>query len=345
MINIKFFAAKIAGFLHKNANFLFCFLLLFIIFFLAINPSPILSATFKGLSVWAKIVLPSLFCFFIFTKILMQQKDVFKIFSASDRLFGRLFKVRNFAGYTFFVSILTGYPLGAKLISEFYEENLISKTDAKKMISFCSTSGPMFVIGSVAVGLFCNFSLGIAISFCHFFSAFLNGILYRNLGRKRGEKQRAVFDKNPKNAAQFTGRIRKQTLNEIMFNTIISVLMIGGYITLCFSLLEFVTGSKLFEILNDFLKEIFGSNIFESLLKGVVEVTNGMVSLAENNFSNKTLLIAASSLISFGGLSIHLQSHFFLSKIGISYKFFLLTKATQTLLSFGLSLAVCIAFF
>lgn len=341
---VKGFTIKFAKFLHRNANFLFCILLLFIILFLAINPEPIISATFKGLSVWAKIVLPSLFCFFIFTKILMQQKETFKIFHLSDRLLGKMFNVRNFAGYTFFVSIITGYPLGAKLISEFYEEKLVTKSDAKKMIAFCSTSGPMFIIGSVAVGLFSNFSLGIGICFCHFFSAFLNGILFRNINRKKSEQRSFLKEKmtiDYKNSI----KIHKHTLNEIMFNTIISVLMIGGYITLCFSLLEFVTGSKLFEIINSFLKNFFGSNIFESLFNGFVEVTNGMVSLAQNGFSQGVLLVAASSLISFGGLSIHLQSHFFLSKIGISYRYFLLTKITHTLIAFGLSLVVCIVFF
>lgn len=322
--------------LKNNYQIIFCYVLLLIILILAINPQPIISSTFKGLTVWAKIVLPSLFCFFILTKLLMQQKESYKIFKILDKPFGKMFKTKRFGGYIFLMSVLTGYPLGAKLIFEFFSQNLISKIEAKKMISFCSTSGPMFVFGSVALGLFSNFKLGIIILVCHFLSAFLNGFLYRNLKEKTNEGKTILYDEIPK--------IKKENMNEIMLNTIISVLMIGGYISLCFSLLEFITNLKIFEIINNMFEKLFNSNIFESVLKGIVEITNGCVSLSSSNLPLITLCVSLCSLISFGGLSIHLQSHFFLSKIGVSYKFFLLTKITQTFIAFGLSLIVCLIF-
>ncbi|NCB48567.1 MAG: hypothetical protein EOM55_02965 [Clostridia bacterium] len=303
----------------------------------AINPKPIISSTFEGLTVWAKIVLPSLFCYFILTKMLLQQQDSFKIFRILDKPFEKIFKTKSFGGYIFFMSILTGYPLGAKLIYEFSCQKLISKNDAKRMISFCSTSGPMFVVGSVAVGMFSNTTLGIVVFICHILSALINGLFYRNLKEKKGE--------NKINLSQNMPNIKKETLNDIMFNTIISVLMIGGYISLCFSLMEFVTNLKIFEIINNFFASIFGNNIFESIIKGLVEVTNGCVSLTNDSFSSTILGCSLCTLISFGGLSIHLQSNFFLSKIGISYRYFLLTKITQTLIAFLLSLIVCIVVF
>lgn len=328
---MKFLAKK---FIKSNYQLFFCYVLFAVILMVAIDPQSMISSTFAGLTVWAKIVLPSLFCYFILTKLLMQQKDSFKIFKILDNPFEKMFKTKRFGGYIFFMSILTGYPLGAKLIYEFFEQKMISKTDAKKMISFCSTSGPMFVIGSVAVGMFANAKLGTIVFVCHILSALLNGFIYRNIKNEKCEEQQNFHYDLPE--------IKKQTLNDIMFNTIISVLMIGGYISLCFSLLEFVTNLKIFEIINNLFVGIFGSNIFESFVKGFVEVTNGCLSLTKGEFSSVVLELSLCSLISFGGLSIHLQSHFFLSKIGISYGYFLLTKITQTLLAFGLSLMVCI---
>jgi len=328
---------EIKNFVKKNYQLALCYVLLAIILFVAINAKSVIASTFAGLTVWAKIVLPSLFCFFILTKLLMQQKDSFKIFKFLDKPFGRMFRTKRFGGYIFFMSIITGYPLGAKLIYEFFDQKLISKTEAKKMISFCSTSGPMFVIGSVAVGLFSNVTLGIIVFICHILSAIFNGLIYRNLKDVDCDEKINFSGETPK--------IKKETLNDIMMSTIISVLMIGGYISLCFSLLEFVTNSKIFEIINNFFENIFGNNIFESAIKGIVEVTNGCVSLSGGNFSTVVQGVLLCSIISFGGLSIHLQSHFFLSKIGISYRYFLLTKITQTLIAFLLSLVVCIVVF
>lgn len=313
-----------------------CYALFAVIILLAINPHPVISATFRGLSVWAKIVLPSLFCFFILSKILMQRPSSFVMFMPLDKPFAKAFGVRRFGGYVMMMSALTGYPLGAKLIYEFRSQGLISQIDAKKMIAFCSTSGPMFVVGSVGISMFGDARLGLIVFVCHILSSFLNGFLYRNLGTKSADFQQNLSEKLPK--------IKKETLNEIMYSSIISVLMIGGYITICFSLLEVVTNLKLFEIANNFFAKMFGSNIFESVVKGVVEVTNGCVNLASGGLPATILVVLSCCLVSFGGLSIHLQSQLFLSKIGVSYRYFFLTKITQTLIAFGLSLIASLIF-
>ena len=66
-----------------------------------------------------------------------------------------------------FVSYINGKE--AKLTTEFYEMGLINKPDAQKIMSFCSTSGPMFIIGTVGVGFFANEFLGIML-ICPFVS-------------------------------------------------------------------------------------------------------------------------------------------------------------------------------
>lgn len=316
-------------FLKKNYEFIFCFILFGIILIIAFNPAPYILSTWTGLTVWAKIVLPSLFVFFILTKLLMQSDKSLKMFSILDKPFNKLYSISGGGGYIFLMSALSGYPIGAKLISEFYDQKLISQTQAKKIISFASTSGPMFIIGSIAVKVFNNYKLGLVILLSHLLSSLLNGLIYRKIGIKN--------EKNgTKNDDLCKINLKKQTLNDIMYNTITSILMIGGYITLCFTALELITSLPFFSNITIMFNNLFGSNIFEAIIKGIVEVTNGCVSLS-HTLSIKTICIILSSLISFGGLSIHLQSQMFLSKVGITYKFFLLTKITQTIIAFVLS--------
>ncbi len=316
-------------FFKKNYEFIFCFILFGIILIISFNPAPYILSTWTGLTVWAKIVLPSLFVFFILTKLLMQSEKSLKIFSILDKPFNKLYSINGGGGYIFLMSALSGYPIGAKLISEFYEQKLISQTQAKKIISFASTSGPMFIIGSIAVKIFNSYKLGLVVLLSHLLSSLLNGLIYRNIGTKNGKN-------NTKNEALYTIKFKKQTLNDIMYNTITSILMIGGYITLCFTALELITSLSFFNNINTFFINLFGSNIFEAIIKGIVEVTNGCVSLT-HSLPLKTICIILSSLISFGGLSIHLQSQMFLSKVGIKYRFFLLIKTTQTIITFIVS--------
>lgn len=324
---INLYMSKLKKFLHNNFQFILCIILLIIIFVIAFNPTNYIAETFRGLSVWATIVLPSLFCFFILTKILMQQEKNIKLFCFLDKPFKKLYNV-NFGGYIFTMSAISGYPIGVKLISEFYDQNLISKDEAFRLTSFCSTSGPMFIIGSVAVKMFNNYYIGIIILISHLLSSLINGLLYKNVGNKR-------IPKNNDNIV-----IKKSTLNDIMLNTITSVLMIGGYIAIAFTLLEFVTNSQFFTQICNFFNNFFNFQIFESIFRGIIEVTSGCVNLVGKVISPKILCVVLTGLISFGGISIHLQSQMFLNKIGIKYKKFLLIKTTQAFISIGLSLVL-----
>lgn len=318
------------NFFKKNYEFIFCFILFAVILLISLNPSPYISSTYAGLKVWATIVLPSLFVFFILTKLFMSLKSSLKLFGFLDKFFYKLFKVKRTGSYIFIMSIMSGYPIGAKLISEFYLDGTITQTEAKRLISFCSTSGPMFVLGSVAVGMFNGYKIGVVILISHLLSSFLNGLLYRNIGNKFPE----IDTKNPPKTNETKS---KKTLNDIMYDTIISVLMVGGYITLSFTLLEFITTLPFFSNIIDFFNTTLHLNFFEQVIKGVVELTNGCVSLLDIDMSKQLLSTLLTAMISFGGLSIHLQSQMFLSKVGIKYNYFLLTKVTQTIISILIS--------
>lgn len=322
----KFFAA--------NVDMLFCFLLLGFIFAICLNPLPYINATYRGFCVWAQIVLPSLFMFFILTKILMQMDSSFKIFGVLDKPFGKLCGVKKYGGYVFLMSVLSGYPIGAKLTSELYINGLVTSDEACRMLSFTSTSGPMFVVGSVASKMFGNVKLGVVIFVCHVLSALINGIFYKNV-------------KNPTPSKKQTNIASpsKQTLNNIVLDSIITLLMVGGYIALCFCLLESILHSDFGVAINNWITRAFGVNIVAPIVAGMLEVTNGCVALGQLALSARTLCIILTCLTTFGGLSIHLQSQLFASKCGTKYSYFLKIKTTQTLIAFVLSLASSFIFF
>ena len=305
--------------IKKNYEFIFCLILFAIILLIAFNPKPYINSTFLGIRVWATIVLPSLFVFFILTKLFMTFNSSLKIFSNLDKLFFKIYKVKHTGGYIFFMSAISGYPIGAKLISEFYLQGTISKDEAMRLISFASTSGPMFIIGSVAVALFNNYKLGLVVLISHILSSLINGLIYKNIGTENSNFDTKIVPKNT-----------KKTINDIMFDTIISLLMVGGFVTISFAIMEFILSLPIINLITN-------NSILSSIIKGIIEVTNGCVSLTNAGISPKIIAIILSGLISFGGLSIHLQSQLFLSKVGIKYRYFLLTKVTQTIISLIIS--------
>ena len=345
---------KIFSLVKNNYQFIACFILLGFIFIIAINPSPYILASLNGFLIWGKIVLPSLFCFFILTKLLMQFDSTLKIFNFLNKPFEKLFNTPKVGGYIFAMSAISGYPIGAKLISEFYENKVITQEECFRLTTYCSTSGPMFIIGSIASSLFCNIKLGIVIIISHLLGALINGLVFRKftlncvITKKKKDRLKTSYNIITKEAKILNNRnfeknndtlTKKIDLNEIMLNTITSVLMVGGYIALCFTLLEITVNTGILTPIVKIIDLILPKNlaISEGLVKGIVEVTNGCVYFANKNIPIKTLALVLTGLVSFGGFSIHLQSQMFLSKCKIKYKFFLLSKILHSIISIVLS--------
>lgn len=84
---------------------------------------------------WAA-VLPALFPFFFFTRMLTGlgfPETIGKFFEKPVKF---LFHTPPISAYIFFMSVLSGYPIGAKLISEFYKNGVINTEESKKLLLF-----------------------------------------------------------------------------------------------------------------------------------------------------------------------------------------------------------------
>lgn len=167
---------------------LFSILILFFIFNIVLNPSKYIAEGLNGLSAWTFSVLPSVLPFIFFTKALSALGQVEKVVRPFAPFSKKLFGTPPISFCTFLMAILSGYPVGSKMISDLYASGKITKVEATRMSAFCSTSGPMFIIGAVGVNMFKSAQIGYILFLSHVFSAFLNGIIFRRYGEKRKVK-------------------------------------------------------------------------------------------------------------------------------------------------------------
>lgn len=161
----------------------------FIILSIILSPQTYIKVCSSAIEVWAKILLPSLLPFFIFTKLLTSIGYVQTISANFKNLSFKLYKSPPISAYIFLMSILTGYPVGSKLTSDLFNSGAISKNDAQKCTSFTSNSGPMFIVGSVGIGMLFSATCDYIILISHIIGALINGLIYRNL---KGENKKAV---------------------------------------------------------------------------------------------------------------------------------------------------------
>ena len=299
------------------------FVLLFFIILIALNPAKYSSVSLNGLQVWAKILVPSLLPFFILTKLFASSGIIYDISYVFAKPTKKLFNCSPITAYVFFMSIVTGYPVGSKLIADLFNDKKLDKHQAQKALSFCSNSGPMFILGSVAVGMFKNKKIGLIILLSHILGSIINGVIYRNIGKN--------YTKNQKNEE----KMQKNThfdfnFSKSVFDSVSSVLLIGGVICFCFVIIEVITNNVFF--INLF--SIFGekSKVFASLFCGLFEITKGCLMLSECNLPINIATPILTFIISFGGISTLLQAMAFSSGF-ITTKRFMLMKFTHAIFS------------
>lgn len=185
------------------------------------------------------------------------------------------------------------------------------------MTSFCSTSGPMFIIGAVGIGMFKNQTIGYILFISHVLGAILNGILF---GRLKLRQNNSLQDEPPlpqnQNSAQ-----KKSDISEIVLNSTLAILSVGCIITIFFIVIECF--SPLLSLLPDTLR---------FFVEGVIEITKGCIDISSlQNLNLATIL--CSFVISFGGISTVLQSLTMLSSIKMPARFFILQKFCHAIFS------------
>lgn len=326
----------------KKGNLLLSFLVIFLIVALILNPETYMQSTLKGILVWATAVLPALFPFFFLTRILAQLGMIERLAIFLEPLSKKLYRVPGIASYVFLMSVISGYPVGAKLTSELYQSGAITRNQATRMCGFCSTSGPLFIIGTVGVEMFICKGAGFLIFISHLLGALLNGLLYRNYGKKEAElKQTQCHTKSTS---------LDNLLANSIYDSVLSILIVGGYIALFFMVIDILVDyhilSGLAVLVSALLSAVgLDGSLGIGIVTGLVEVTRGCLDLGASGAAVPALAVAATGLISFGGVSVHLQSLTFLQKCGIKTSVYFLQKTTQAIISVLVALVLVPVFF
>ena len=89
---------------------------------------------------------------------------------------------------TFLLGSICGFPIGAKLVSDFYRKGQLSKKDAEKLLFCSNNAGPVFFVSMIGSALHSLF-LGRLLFLFQFIVTYLS---YRLLFRKRKEEKRAL---------------------------------------------------------------------------------------------------------------------------------------------------------
>lgn len=313
--------------------------------FLVVFSRSNLDATKQGLELWAYTVVPSLFPFFVITNLLSQTKVVNIIGKILDKLMRPFFNVPGIGGFAFVMGLISGYPVGAKVVSDFRHQNLVTKDEGERLLAFTNNSGPLFIISSVGIGMFGDTKTGILLLCTHILACITVGIILGKFSKKSDNEFRTNMNNrlNKKNEIKENNSDSKtvtlKNLGEVLSisinNSISTILLIGGFVVIFSVIISILNKTHTLDLLSNLLKpvlQMFNMDIdfAKPLLSGILELTNGVKQVSAINIKaiSQNIILCA-FLLGFGGFSVLLQVFSIVSKTDLSMKKYVIGKFIQ----------------
>ncbi len=299
-----------------------------------------LSAAKNGLTLWASSVVPSLFPFFIATELLSKTNIPHLLGRIFNKIMKPLFNIRGEGSFAFIMGIISGYPVGAKIASNFRKNNTLSKVECERLLSFTNNSGPLFIIGTVGISMFGSSTIGFLLFASHILACITVGFIFGfwkksslhsfissiPTSKSTVSSSSTLSSTSSSKSSNITFSNLGGAIAESITSATSTIIMIGGFVVLFSVIISIFEASHLIEILSYTLTPVFEfihipSDFASPLITGFLEITNGISSIA--NIQIKAIsvnIIFTAFLLGFGGISVLLQVLSITSKTDLSIK-------------------------
>jgi sporulation integral membrane protein YlbJ len=310
-------------------------------------PVAYLEAALRGLAIWWDVLFPSLFPFFIISEVLLGMGIVHLIGTLLDPFMKPIFRIPGSGGFVAAMGYVSGYPIGAKLTAQLWEQKMINRDEGERLVAFTTSSDPIFLIGAVSIGFFHNPLIVPILAISHYGGGFLVGVLMRYHGTRPSHETNFSSNASSKSHANRLGgalramhKARVQdgrTLGELLQQAIQSslqlIIVVGGLVVFFSVFLELLTQAGVMKWLYLIIERLlsFGGippALSKSIVGGIFEVTLGARYAGDpTDFIPLSFKVSAAAFIlSWGGLSVHAQIASILHSTDIRYWPFLAAR-------------------
>lgn len=137
----------------------------------------------NGIKTCAYTLVPSLLPFMFFSNFVVICGLSERIEPLVNKLTGFLFYLPGCTAPTIILSLIGGYPVGANNAKKLYENNLITKEQFERMMCFCISSGPAFIINIVGQKILNSYNIGLYLFLVQIAIALTIGIILGIIAR------------------------------------------------------------------------------------------------------------------------------------------------------------------
>ncbi|HOV27467.1 MAG TPA: sporulation integral membrane protein YlbJ [Pseudobacteroides sp.] len=328
---------------------------------LVFYPKTSVSSALKGINICLNIVFPSLFPFLAASELLNKTSFIKAAGILLEPIMRPLFNVPGCGSFAVAMGITSGYPVGAKITVDLRNSGQISKQEGERLLSFTNNSGPLFIVGAVATGMYAMPQLGFFLLICHILAGITVGLLFKHYSNKKiksptythqNKQANKVTNKKSRNDCiknnldRFKSELFKNTDNSLgtlfgdaIKNSVMVLLSIGGFITFFSVLINLMIETGIINAISIPLTYVLSftgltKEAVYSLICGFFEITTGSnMMAATSNIPFSLKLSLSSMIIGWAGLSVHSQVLGIISKSDLSIKPYLAGKLFHGLIA------------
>lgn len=259
----------------------------------------------NGINFCLNILVPSLFPFMVLSSFIVTS-GIYRILSKPLSFLTKiLFRLPCECGTAVLLSLIGGYPVGARSIGSLYNNGIINSKQAEKMAYFCVCSGPGFLITFVGSTLYSNLQIGFILLISSVASVIICGIL-----------------------AGFVIKTDNQPINnsklEINNNLNFSSSLIKSVSDGTKSIVDMCSMVTIFNVLINFTDLLIKNENIKNMSYILLEVTT-----ACNNLADNASVITVAFAVGFGGICVHFQIFQGIKDININKGLFFLFRIFQ----------------
>lgn len=242
-----------------------------------IVPETVKNGVISGMILCFRVVIPSLFPFAVLSYFVDSSLCGKKFPTFAERVTQVIFGMSVRETEIFLMSMISGYPMGSRLVSQLYKDGLISEKRAQILLGFCVNGGPSFIIIAVGTGMFGYRKAGIILFLSHIAASFIICRISTALN-----KEKSVLQNFKSNSAAISDRFVDSVANASN------------------SMLSICACVVLFSAICSIIKILPLNSEIKTYVSCLAEVTSGL--------SDYRLSIPMTAFfLGFSGFSVHLQ--------------------------------------
>ncbi len=262
----------------------------------------------NGIYFCAEVLVPSIFPFMVISSFVVKSGISAMLGKYLERITRALFGLSGKCGTVILLSVIGGYPVGARGLAQLCEQGEIDRESARKAAYFAVGAGPGFLLSFVGVRLLNSFEVGACILASQVISVIILGIANKYIFRKNSAY---IFNTELKN--------KYSSLSDAVVESTVSS---------TYGILEMCGMVVAFSAVGNVARSLIESGSARKYVDILLEVTSACNTLTQE----KNIILIAFS-VGFAGLCVHFQIFQSLKNIRINKTLFFVYRIIQGLIT------------